>query len=129
MSRAPFDQFGKQLIEELLSPFGQIQLNREVLGEPRFIDLWFSPSRAPTLGISQLGLLGRLTTRPCLIELFRNPPSPVERESGYLKLYSVRAEMRREAKRNEEPLSEDELAVLWILTPTASEQILQGLGG
>jgi hypothetical protein len=44
MSRTPFDQFSKQFLEELLTPFGQVQVNQEVLGEARFIDVQFTPS-------------------------------------------------------------------------------------
>lgn len=43
MTRTPFDQLSKQLMEELLSPYGQVHINKEVLGEARYIDLWFSP--------------------------------------------------------------------------------------
>lgn len=128
MSRIPFDQLSKQLMEELLSPFGQIQINREVLGESRYIDLWFSPRLATESDPSQLGLLGRFTTRPCLIEPFRNAPSQGEMESCWLKLYSIRTEIRREVKREKRSLSEEQLPMLWILTPTASVDFLGKLG-
>ncbi len=128
MSRTPFDQLSKQLIEELLTPFGQIQLNREVLGESRYIDLWFSPTPTPPADLSFLGLLGRFTTRPCLIEPFRHSPRWIELASCLLKLYSIRLELDRQAKREQQSLSQEQLPLLWILTPTASQSFLQGIG-
>ncbi|NJM00387.1 MAG: hypothetical protein HC924_17075 [Synechococcaceae cyanobacterium SM2_3_2] len=121
MSRTPFDQLSKQLMEELLSPYGQVQINKEVLGEARYIDLWFSPRPEIAPDTSILGLLGRLTAHPCLIEPFRNAPTASELESCLLKLYSIRIDSRREAKREKRPLSDEQLPHLWILTPTASQ--------
>ncbi len=129
MARTPFDQLSKQLMEELLSPYGQVQINKEVLGEPRFIDLWFSPRPDVAPIPSLLGLLGRLTTHPCLIEPFRNAPTASEWESCLLKLYSIRIDIRREAKREKRSLPEDQLPHLWLLTPTASENFLHSIGG
>lgn len=37
MTRTPFDAFSKQLLEEFLSPFGTVELNREIAGESRFV--------------------------------------------------------------------------------------------
>jgi hypothetical protein len=129
MTRNPFDQLSKQLMEELLSPYGQVQINKEVLGEPRYIDLWFSPQPGGGPDPSILGLLGRLTTHPCLIEPFRNAPTASELESCLLKLYSIRIDSRREAKREKRQLSDEQLPHLWILTPTASQDFLQSIGG
>jgi hypothetical protein len=68
MTRTSFDTFSKQLLEEFLSPFGSVELNREIAGESRFIDVWFSPSTTPD---PDLGLLGRIATTSCLIEPYR----------------------------------------------------------
>ncbi len=116
-------------MEELLSPYGQVQINKEVLGESRFIDLWFSPRPGTAPDTSILGLLGRLTTHPCLIEPFRNAPTASELESCLLNLYSIRSDIRREAKREKRPLSDEQLPHLWILTPTISQDFLQNIGG
>ncbi len=129
MSRILYDQLSKQLIEEFLSPFGHVQISREVSGEPRFVDLWFEPYPVASMDPSSLGLLGRLTTGPCLIEPFRNPLSEEEMESCLLKLYSIRIEIRRGAKREKRSLTEQQLPLLWILVPTASVEFLEGLGG
>jgi hypothetical protein len=35
MTRKPYDQFSKQFLEELLSPLGKVEVNREVTDEIR----------------------------------------------------------------------------------------------
>ncbi|NES88548.1 hypothetical protein [Okeania sp. SIO2B9] len=43
MTIFPHDQFAKQYLEELLSSIGEVKTPREVRGEVRQIDVWFSP--------------------------------------------------------------------------------------
>jgi hypothetical protein len=128
MTRTPFDQFCKRLLEEFLSPLGDVQLNLEVPGESRFVDVWFMPNAQRGCDADSLGLLGRLVATPCLIEPFRNPPSPAQVRNCLLKLLLVEADVGRRARRVEEQLSEAELPKLWILTPTASKFGLDGFG-
>jgi len=64
----------------------------------------------------------------CLFEPYRNAPNEVEIRSCLLKLYSVQGDLLREAKREKRSISEQELPLLWILTPTCSERILEGFG-
>jgi hypothetical protein len=44
MTRTSFDQYSRQLLETFLSPLGTVNINREVPGEARWIDLWFEPA-------------------------------------------------------------------------------------
>ena len=44
MTKNPFDQFSKQLFAEFLSSLGEVRINYEIPGEPRFVDIWFTPS-------------------------------------------------------------------------------------
>ena len=41
MTKQPHDQFAKQYLKELLSPFGEVEISREVTGEVRQIDIYF----------------------------------------------------------------------------------------
>ncbi|MFL9819917.1 hypothetical protein AB0756_22945, partial [Tolypothrix campylonemoides VB511288_2] len=45
-----------------------------------------------------------------------------------LKLLQIKGELRREAKRNNVSLADSAIPKLWILTPTASRQLLSGFG-
>ena len=85
MTRTPFDAFSKQLLEEFLSPFGTVELNREIAGESRFVDVWFSPSAPPD---RSLGLLARIATTPCLIEPYRNAPGFQRSDRAYSSYFS-----------------------------------------
>ena len=74
MSRTPFDVFCKQFLETFLSPIGTVNINREIPGESRWVDVWFEPNIPATIDSTDLGLLGRIAKTPCLIEPFRNQP-------------------------------------------------------
>jgi hypothetical protein len=128
MTRTPFDQFCKRLLEEFLSPFGEVQLNLEVPGESRFVDVWFMPAAQADIDPSSLGLLGNMAATPCLIEPFRNPPTATEIRNCLLKLFLVQADFQRKARREDERLVEAALPQLWILTASASAAQLTGLG-
>lgn len=128
MTRFIHDQFAKDYLEELLSPLGEIQSPRRVAGEVRQIDVYFVPNPTATADRNALGLLGRLATTTALFEPFRNPATPPEICDCLLKLLEVRGELQREANRNSRNLSDSELPKLWILTPTASAQLLSGFG-
>ena len=41
MTRHPFDQLAKQLLEQLLASYGEVEISKEIPGEPHFIDLYF----------------------------------------------------------------------------------------
>lgn len=129
MSRNPHDQFAKQFLEELLSPLGQVILSREVLGEARWIDIWFQPnpgagSDRATRAPIDLGLLGTLTQVPALLEPYRNPPSFEAVRSCITKRSAVVAEFLRRSP----PPSEADLPQLWILVPTFSDAALTYCG-
>ncbi len=127
MTRFPYDQFSKSYLEELLQPLGTVQIAREVAGEVREIDVWFSPNQSVNpIEVSRLGLLGRFTTTPAILEPFRNAATPPEICSCLLKLLEIRGEYERDAKRNKKQLTESSLPMLWILSPTASQSILEG---
>jgi hypothetical protein len=130
MTRFPYDQFSKNYLvrvasrrEELLQPLGTVQ----VAGEVREIDVWFSPNQSVnTVEASRLGLLGRFATTPAILEPFRNAATPTEICSCLLKLLEIRGEYERDAKRDKQLLTESSLPMLWILSPTASESVLEG---
>jgi hypothetical protein len=67
MTNNPFDQFSKQLFEELLTPLGDVRINYEVPGVSRFIDIYFIPLSQPIINPISLGLLSRITLTPCLL--------------------------------------------------------------
>jgi len=94
----------------------------------RQVDVWFVPASSPSTNSSNLGLLGQMAATACLFEPFRNAPTVAEIHGCLLKLYSLRAELLRKARREKRSVSEDELPILWILSPSCSQRLLNGFG-
>lgn len=132
MTRFIYDQFSKDYLEELLSPYGIVSTSRRVVSEVREIDVYFTPRANVNWQQSQsLGLLGRAalgSLTPSIFEPFRNPVQEDEICDCLVKLFDVRAALRRQAKRERVRLGKEALPQLWILTPTASDTLLSGFG-
>jgi hypothetical protein len=136
MSQFPHDQFAKDLLESLLSPFGKVGSNRKISSEVREIDLCFFPYPEPINSLS-LGLLSKLASigaafEPLVlsgVEVFRNPASADEIRSCMAKLFDLHTELNRQANREKKPkLDEYSLTRLWILTPTLAATTLESFG-
>jgi Domain of unknown function (DUF4351) len=123
MTKNSSDQFSKQFLEEILSPFGTVETSYEVSGEAQWVDVFFVPTTQSQ--IHELGLLGRIAQMPCLIEPFRNQPSTNEVRSCLLKLFQVQGHFRRQARRRDTSITDFDLPSLWILASSASDALLQ----
>jgi hypothetical protein len=126
MTRFPHDQFAKDYLKELLTPLGEVETSRDVAGEVRSIDVWFTPAPLSPGDALGLGLLGRLALEPAIIEPFRNAVTPSQIRSCMSKLFDVQADWERQAKREKTSVREAALPMLWILSPTASVPLLEG---
>ncbi len=100
------------------------------MDEVRQVDVYFSP--APNIETSPqrqvLGLLGQMALSTCLFEPFRNQPSWAEVRNCLIKLFSIQADVLRQARREETSVVEDNLPRLWILAPSCSERLLEAFG-
>ncbi|WP_414579250.1 hypothetical protein [Anabaena sp. CCY 9402-a] len=126
MTRFIHDQFAKDYLEQLFTPYGEVQASRRVAGEVREIDVYFIPKSQPNTIPETFGLLSQFTTTSALFEPFRNAASITEICDCLLKLLEVRGDLQRQANRNNTRIIEPDLPKLWILTPTASAQLLEG---
>ena len=115
MTRFIHDQFAKQYLTELLTPFGQVEASKEIASEVREIDVLFLPSPQASENLDTLGLLGRIARTPAMIEPFRNPVTP----SGILSCIGKAIVISEQLARQERPSP-----WLWILSPTASPELL-----
>lgn len=70
--------------------------------------------------------MGRFAAKPAILEPFRNAATPTEICSCLLKLLEISSEYERDTKRNQQKLTERSLPMLWILSPTASQSVLEG---
>jgi hypothetical protein len=123
MTQFPHDQFAKEYLKELLSPLGQVEISYEVASEVRSVDVFFIPIAAAPEYVERLGLLGDLASTAALFEPYRNPVSWDEIRQCQSKLLDVLNDWQRQAKRDGRRMSEEQLPMLWILTPTASSAL------
>ncbi|MCT7982066.1 hypothetical protein NG796_02030 [Laspinema sp. A4] len=126
MTRFVYDQFAKQYLTELLSPFGEVEASRAIAAEVREVDVIFSPASDHPPEVAILGLLGRLATTVAIFEPFRNAVQPGEIRSCLSKLFELYNEFDRQANRENTRLNEAQLPHLWILSPTVSTAVLSG---
>lgn len=121
MTRTMHDSFTKEWMQELLGNFGDVEIEKQLAGEVRKIDLVFSPNPIATPPLKVLGLLGKMVAQPCLIEAFRNPVPEREICLCRSKRLDFEEDLRRIAKSKKQKISQKERPFLWILTPTFSE--------
>jgi hypothetical protein len=128
MSQFPHDDFAKDFLNSLLSPFGSINPNYKIAGEVRYVDLYFQPQMGefePEL----LGFLAKFATEPIVIEPFRNSVKVPQIRACISKLFDLHLTLARDAKKQKLPEPEDDkLPKLWILTPTLSDRLLESVG-
>jgi hypothetical protein len=126
MTRLIHDKFAKDYFESLLEPFGKVNSQKRVSAEDQYIDVWFEPAPENLVELNELGCLGRMATTPSIFEPFRNPVTPEQIGDCLLKLLLVKAQMKRQARREDSSFTEESVPRLWILTPTASSKVLSG---
>jgi hypothetical protein len=117
------DQFAKELLGELLAPFGEVRSDLPIKGERRYADIWFLPNTTPIAQRQDLGLLSQLVALPCLLEPFRNPVDRAELRNCLLKLLLLHSDLQRKAKRQKTTLQEADLPNLWLIVPTESADL------
>ena len=76
--RQRFDQLGKRIGRRALDPSGPTVTHHEIAPDARYADLRHEPDPARAKEREQLGLLGRLASVVCLIELYGHAPDCAE---------------------------------------------------
>ncbi|MEG4918227.1 flagellar assembly protein H [Microcoleus sp. B7-D4] len=129
MTRFIHDRFAKEYLEEMLSPIGTVKIGRDVTSEVREIDVYFTPGTLIPEYTHNLGFLGKMANTTAIFEPFRNPITVSEVWNCTSKLFDLRRELERQARRENTRYDDAKLPFLWILTPTASKSIVSGFGG
>ncbi len=127
MTRLLHDQFAKQYLEELLSPLGEVKTSQNIAAEVRQVDVLFVPKQQNAIATQALGLLGKMAATPAIFEPFRNPATADDILNCMGKLIAVERDRLRQAKRDND-LANSSPYQLWILTPTASSDLLDQFG-
>ncbi|TAG92003.1 MAG: flagellar assembly protein H [Oscillatoriales cyanobacterium] len=129
MTRFIHDRFAKEYLEEMLSPIGTVNIGRDVTSEVREIDVYFTPGTPIPEYTENLGLLGKMASTTAIFEPFRNPIAISDVWNCTSKLFDLRRELERQARRENTRYDDAKLPFLWILTPTASKSLVSGFGG
>ncbi|MEB3210389.1 MAG: DUF4351 domain-containing protein [Leptolyngbyaceae bacterium] len=124
MSRIRYDQLFKQHLEEFLETLGRVERSYEIPGEPLSVDIWFQPDEVSSEHAGALGLLGEMAKTASVIEPYYQPPDDDELLSCVYKQIHVRRQMKREQR----DIAEEDLPQLWILAPTLSKDRLKSAG-
>ena len=123
MSRTVHDSFAKEWIQEVLSDFGDVEIEAEISGSVRTMDIIFRPNLDALETLRSLGTLGRMTEKICSIEAFRNPVPEWEICNCRGKLFDFMGLQRRQAIQRKQKLSTIQPPFLWILSPTLSKKL------
>jgi hypothetical protein len=128
MSRQVHDELAKEYLEALLSPLGTVKTSQKIRSEVLEVDVWFEPDPSPPSPLPPLGVMGRMTDTLTLFEPYRNPVSEDDLRSCLLKVLIAQSKKRRDGRRQNSPIAEEQLPALWIFTPTCSERIMEMSG-
>jgi len=131
--RNHFDHLSKQIGRGALGPSGATAVNDVINPETQYAVLRHEPDPAQQAERDRLGLLGRLASVSCLIEVYSQAPSAEDFRaclSKHLASWQQRVRKARadHKKRSEPPSPEDPAApFLWIIAAGAPTTILTKL--
>jgi len=131
--RNHFDHLSKQIGRGALGPSGATAVNDMINPETQYADLRHEPDPARQAERDRLGLLGRLASVACLIEVYSQAPSAEEFRaclSKHLASWQQRVRKARAGrkKRTEPSSPEDQVApFLWIIAAGAPTTLLTKL--
>ncbi len=129
MTKFPHDEFAKEYLSELCQDYGESISSADIKSEKRQVDILFTPTSKANNTPNTIGLLGKILTTTCLLEVYRNGIEAQEILQCIPKLVDVIESKRREARRQGSRKKLTDLPILWIITPTISDKILEDFGG
>jgi hypothetical protein len=129
MTRTMHDSFVKEWMEGILTDFGEVEIEKQIAGEVRKIDLYFCPNPSSLKDLKTFGLLGRMLSKPMLMEAFRNAAIEWDIRNSREKVFQFEGELAREAQRKVQPFHKSDRPFMWVLTPTFSKTLQQESGG
>lgn len=100
----PYDHLGKTIGFAALGPCGTTEMEAVIAPDPRRADLRHEPDPARDAERARLGLLGRIASVVCLIELYSGAPTEDDGIACLGKLIAFRQQRQREADKKRETL-------------------------
>jgi hypothetical protein len=132
-----FDQLGKKIGLRALGPSGLTVAQDEISSNAHHADLRHEPDPAREAERARLGLLGRIVSVPCLVEIFSSAPDEEESLASLGKLIAFRQQRLREAgqrqrqprrRRRAKPAALLVKPFLWIVAAGRPSSVLSLLG-
>jgi hypothetical protein len=128
-----FDQLGKKIGARALGASGLTSVQHEIVSNAHQADLRHEPDAARQPERARLGLLGRLASVLCLLEIFSGAPGEETALDCLGKLIAFRQERRRETSKATREQDDEEDAnpappfvrpFLWIITARRPSSVL-----
>lgn len=124
-----FDQLGKQIGRQALGPSGPTVVHDEITPDAQHADIRHEPDPAREAERARLGLLGRLASVPCLIEIYGHAPDAAEFRAclgKHIAFWQQRARRARAHRRKPKPEMPAE-PFLWIVAAGAPTALMTKL--
>ena len=125
-----FDQLAKQIGQEALGPSGPTVTHDEISPDAQHADLRHEPDPARKAERARLGLLGRMASVLCLIEIYGHAPGAEEFRAclgKHIAFWQQRSRKARSRKRRRQQAERLVEPFLWIITAGSPTTILTGL--
>ena len=113
--RNRFDKMAKRIGREALGLFGTTVLHDEISPETQYADIRHEPDPACVAKRKRLGLLGRLTSVLCLLEIYGHAPGGAELRACLAKHIAFWQQRARKARRRKKQAFVEPF--LWIISP------------
>jgi hypothetical protein len=125
--RHRFDQIGKKILREALTPSGEVKTQLEVpTADAQAVDTWFEPAAEREAERQRAGLLGRMASQPTLFEPFHDTPGVDDFRDCLRKQLTLDHARVLEARKRAEP--RPSFPQLWVLSTGRPESVLVGFG-
>lgn len=128
MTQKFYSLFVEHYLEGLLSPLGSVEVSGVITGSERRGIVLFFPKGTIQTGRHSLGLLAKVAQSDCSIEVYYGQIGETEVRSCLHKLLSVFSTLNCRASAEGKTLDDDDLPRLWIVVPTASQDLLNSFG-
>jgi len=129
--RHRFDQLGKKIGLEALGPSGLTVAHDEISPDAHHADLRHEPDPARGVERARLGLLGRIASILCLIEIYSGAPDEDETLACLGKLIAFRQKRRRDARKKKPKRTRAPALFIrpfvWIIAAGRPTAVLSGL--
>ncbi|MCW5318070.1 hypothetical protein GTQ43_31200 [Nostoc sp. KVJ3] len=128
MTQKFYSLFVEHYLEGLLSPLGSVEVSGVITGSERRGIVLFFPKGTIQTERHSLGLLAKVAQSDCSIEVYYEQIGETEVRSCLHKLLSVFSTLNCHASAEGKTLDDNDLPRLWIVVPSASQDLLKGFG-